>query len=78
MGSDKSHDKTDQRGKRSSDLCTFNTPFGRYEFKRMPFGIHSTSQVFHRRMSELLENVDGAVCYIDDILHDARLKQVLK
>ena len=37
-------------------------------------------------MSELLENVDGAVCYIDDILvygksreeHDARLRQVLE
>jgi hypothetical protein len=23
----------------SSHLCTFNTPFGRYRFKRLPFGI---------------------------------------
>lgn len=72
--------------KQSSDLCTFNTPFGRYKFMRLPFGIHSASEVFHKRMSELLENVDGAVCYIDDILvygksreeHDARLRQVLE
>ena len=22
-----------------SELCTFNTPFGRYKFNRLPFGI---------------------------------------
>ena len=25
----------------SANLLDFNTPFGRYRFKRMPFGIHS-------------------------------------
>ena len=25
----------------SAHLCTFNSPFGRYRFKRMPFGIKS-------------------------------------
>ena len=25
--------------KKSSDLCTFNTPFGRYKFLRMPFAL---------------------------------------
>ena len=24
---------------KSSELCTFNTPFGRYKFNRLPFGI---------------------------------------
>lgn len=27
--------------KRSSELCTFITPFGRYKFLRLPFGISS-------------------------------------
>ena len=27
----------------SSSLTTFNTPFGRYRWKRMPFGINSGS-----------------------------------
>ena len=30
----------------SSMLTTFNTPFGRYRFTRMPFGIHSAQEVF--------------------------------
>lgn len=30
----------------SSYLCTFNTPFGRYRFTRMPFGLKSASEVF--------------------------------
>ena len=30
----------------SSKLLTFNTPFGRHRFKRMPYGFHSASEVF--------------------------------
>jgi hypothetical protein len=30
----------------SSKLCTFNTPFGRYRFTRLPFGIKSAPEVF--------------------------------
>ena len=29
----------------------FNTPFGRYRFKRMPYGIKSGSEVFQRAMN---------------------------
>lgn len=32
----------------SSQLCTFATPFGRYRFKRLPFGIKSATEVYHR------------------------------
>ena len=34
----------------SSLLCTFNTPFGRYCFTRMPFGLKSASEIFQERM----------------------------
>ena len=30
----------------SSGLLTFGTMFGRYKFKRMPYGIHSASEIF--------------------------------
>ncbi len=32
--------------KESSKLLTFNTPFGRYRFLRLPYGVHSASEVF--------------------------------
>ena len=39
----------------SSFCTTFNTPFRRYRWKRMPFGIESAPQVFQRKMHELIE-----------------------
>ena len=67
-------------------LTTFITPFGRYAFNRLPFGITSAPEHFQRRMSEVLHGQDGALCLIDDILvygktseeHDRRLRAVLK
>ena len=41
----------------SSYLATFHTPFGRYRWCRMPFGINSASEVFQRRMHELIEGL---------------------
>ena len=29
----------------STRLCTFNTPFGRYRFLRLPFGINSATEM---------------------------------
>ena len=43
----------------SSFLTTFNTPFGRYRWKRMPFGICSAPEVFQRRMHQLIEGLQG-------------------
>ena len=36
----------------SSMYTAFNTPFRRYRFKRMPYGIKSGSEVFQRAMEE--------------------------
>ena len=70
----------------SSKLTTFITPFGRYKFNRLPFGITSAPEHFQRRMNEILANTEGAVCLIDDVLvygstqseHDQRLLTVLQ
>ena len=37
----------------STKLCTFNTPFSRHMFKRLPFGISSVHDVFQVIMSDL-------------------------
>ena len=70
----------------SALLTTFITPFGRYCFRRLPFGITSAPEHFQRRMSDWLKGLDGVVCMIDDILvhgrtveeHDDRLTKVLQ
>ena len=43
----------------SSLLTTFNTLFGRYCWKRMPFGISSAPDVFQQRSHELIEGLRG-------------------
>ena len=66
-------------------LTTFITPTGRYCFNKLPFGISSAPEHFQRRMSELLEGLQGVLCHMDDILvfgrdqaeHDSRLTAVL-
>ena len=52
----------------SSKLTTFNTPFGRFRFTRMPFGIRSLQEVFHKRVHEIFEDIQGVETDIDDIL----------
>ena len=52
----------------SSLLTTFITPFGRFCFKRLPFGITSAPEYFQRRMSDILSGLRGVVCLMDDVL----------
>ena len=70
----------------SSLLTTFITPFGRFFFRRLPFGITSAPEHFQRRMQEILEGLDGIAGLMDDILvhgktqeeHDQRLQKALQ
>ena len=52
----------------SSFLTTFNTPFGRYRFKRIPFVLSSSPEVFQRRMHEVIEGLHGCEVIADDFL----------
>ena len=69
----------------SSYLTTFTTPFGRYRFCRLPYGISSAPEVFHKRIADMFGDIDDFETFIDDILihapteeqHDDRLCRVL-
>ena len=52
----------------SAPFTMFITPFGRFCFKRLPFGIKSAPEFFQKKMSELLTGLEGVVCLMDDIL----------
>lgn len=70
----------------SSEICTFNTPFGRYKFNKMPFGIVSAPEVFQKRNQKLLGDIEGVEVYFDDIIitgydkasHDKVMYKVLE
>ena len=69
----------------SSLRLTFGTPYGRYRFLRMPFGISTASEVFQRAMEEIFAGYPCAII-VDDLLvwgttleeHDINLRKVLE
>ena len=77
------HKKLDEE---SSLLCTFNTPFGRYKFNRLPFGICVASDVAQRMVDDNFSDISRVITVHDDIIiagkdteeHNNVLKQVLK
>ena len=52
----------------SSYLTTFNTPFGRYRWTRLPFGLSSAPEIWQRRMHEFVEGLEGVEVIADDFL----------
>ena len=72
--------------KNCRELTTFITPFGRYCFNKLPFGISSAPEHFQKRMSTILDGLAGVLCLMDDILifgkdqkeHDTRLTAALE
>ena len=66
-------------------LTTFITPFGRFCFNRLPYGISIGTEQFQKVMTDLLGDIDKVEVQIDDVLvhgrdqvqHDDRLHQVL-
>lgn len=71
---------------RSSELCTFNTPYGRYRYLRLPFGISSAPEVYHKTVHEIFENIPNVYTSMDDIIvwgstrreHDDSLRKVFE
>ena len=62
------------------------TPFGLFEFLRMPFGLRNAAQTFQRFIDQVLRGLSFCYAYIDDLLitsssmeeHRVHLRQVLR
>lgn len=69
----------------SGELKTIITPFGRFQFRKIPFGMSAAPGFFQRQMVRILEELEGLAYKIDDVLvfgndekgHDDRLKLVM-
>ena len=53
-----------------ADICktAITTPFGLFEFQRMPFGLHNAAQMFQRFMDQVLRGLDFCYVYLDDVI----------
>ena len=66
-------------------LTTCITPWGRHCFNRLPYGISTGSEQIQKCMNNILANLSGVECEIDDLIihgekqkqHDERLHAVL-
>lgn len=71
--------------RQASEFCTFNTPFGCYRFKRLPYGIKIGPEVFQKYTERSFEDIPNVIVFIDDILivgdtaeeHDRTLQRVV-
>ena len=69
----------------SSDLCCFNTPYGRYRYRRLPFGISCASDIFQIKNEQIFGHIHGCEVISDELLihssqdesHDDILTKVL-
>jgi transposase InsO family protein len=70
----------------SQELTTFRTPFGRYCFLRLPFGLSISQDAFQERMDRITQQCKGCTGISDDIVifgkseleHDENLVNFLK
>ena len=75
-----------QLDEESQLLTTFQTPYGRYCFTRLPFGLKVSQDIFQLKMDQILENVEGATGISDDVVvygkteeeHDESLRNLMK
>ena len=69
----------------SKKYSVINTHRGLFQYNRLSFGISSAPGIFQRAMENLLKDILGVFCYLDDILvtgsteeeHNERLRKVL-
>ena len=70
----------------SSLLTTFNSPFGRYCFLHLPFGLVCSQDIFQKKMEQFLEECPGCIWITNDITvhgcteaeHDAHLHNLMQ
>lgn len=58
----------------SQEYLTINTSKGLFRYTRLPFGVASAPSIFQSVMDQVLINLKGVKCYLDDILVGASNK----
>ena len=64
----------------------FNSPFGKYEYVKVPFGLVQAPAYFQELMIGILKEIDFTITYLDDIIilsrmaekHPSQIEQVFE
>ena len=64
----------------------FNSPFGKYEYVKVPFGLAQAPAYFQELRTGTLKDLDFTIAYLDDIIifsrtaeeHLSHIKQVFE
>ena len=54
--------------KSSIPKTAFNSPFGKYEYVKVPFGLAQAAAYFQELMTRILKDFNFAIVYLDDII----------
>lgn len=57
---------------KSSDLCTFQTSFGRQKFKIFLFGLASAPEIFQKNNKETFKGITNVQIYFDNLVIQAK------
>ena len=52
----------------SSTMCSIVTPWGKYEYVRLPMGLANSPDIFQENMTTLFRDLEYVRAYIDDLL----------
>ena len=49
-------------------MSAFITPFGLFQYERLPFGMSNAPATFQRMVNHLIQDLDGVYAYLDDLV----------
>ena len=52
----------------SQKICTIITPWGKYQYLRLPMGVNVSPDIFQEKMSILMDGLEFVRTYLDDLL----------
>ena len=58
--------------KPSIPKTAYNSPFGKFEYVKVPFGLAQAPAYFQELMTGILKDFNFAIAYLDDITYSAK------